>query len=255
MIEHNNSKASPLGRLEGASCAVIMAAGLGSRFGKMTETMPKGFIEVGGMPMVIRSIETLLACGIQRIIIGTGYHKEAYEALAERYPQVECVFSPRYAETNSMYTLYNNREAIGDDDFLLLESDIIFSRNAITQLLDDPHPDIMLITPVTKFQDQYYVEYDETGTLTRCSTEKGAIDAKGELVGIHKLSSKFYHRMCEEYAKIVDKKPKLGYEYQLLDMSQRVMPVYVLNAPNVYWYEIDDADDLAFAEENVVCKL
>lgn len=28
--------------------AVIMAAGLGSRFGKMTETMPKGFIEVGG---------------------------------------------------------------------------------------------------------------------------------------------------------------------------------------------------------------
>ena len=27
--------------------AVIMAAGLGSRFGHMTETMPKGFIECG----------------------------------------------------------------------------------------------------------------------------------------------------------------------------------------------------------------
>ena len=39
-----------------------MAAGLGSRFGKMTETMPKGFIEVGGQSMVIRSIETLIAC-------------------------------------------------------------------------------------------------------------------------------------------------------------------------------------------------
>ena len=40
--------------------AVIMAAGLGSRFGKMTETMPKGFIEVRGMSMVIRTIETLI---------------------------------------------------------------------------------------------------------------------------------------------------------------------------------------------------
>ena len=157
--------------------AVIMAAGLGSRFGHMTETMPKGFIECGGKAMVVRSIEALIACGIERIIIGTGYKKEAYEQLASSFPQIECVFSPRYAETNSMFTLWNCREAIGNDDFLLLESDIIFSRNALTELIDDAHPDIMLITPVTKFQDQYYVEYDANGTLTRCSTDRDAIDA------------------------------------------------------------------------------
>ena len=232
--------------------AVIMAAGLGSRFGKMTETMPKGFIEVGGKSMVIRSIEALITCGIKRIIIGTGYKKEAYEALKEQYPQVECVFSPRYAETNSMYTLWNCREAIGNDDFILLESDIIYSQNAITELLGNEHPDIMLITPVTKFQDQYYVEYDERGTLTRCSTYKEEIDYKGELVGIHKFSSTFYHRLCEEYEKVVADKPKLGYEYQLLWMSQHVSPVYVLNSKDVKWYEIDDEDDLKYAEEHVV---
>lgn len=238
-----------------ATTAVIMAAGLGSRFGKMTETMPKGFIEVGGQSMVIRSIETLISCGITRIIIGTGYKKEAYEALKAKYPQIECIFSPRYAETNSMYTLYNCREVIGDDDFILLESDIIYSKNAITELLENEHSDIMLITPVTKFQDQYYVEYDEKGTLTRCSTDKTEIEAKGELVGIHKLSSSFYHKMCEEYAKIVDEKPKLGYEYQLLWMSQNVNPVYVLNAHDVSWYEIDDEQDLSYAEMNVISCL
>ena len=42
---------------------------------------------------------------MNRIIIGTGYHKEYYEELAKKYhPFVECIFSPRYAETNSMYT-------------------------------------------------------------------------------------------------------------------------------------------------------
>lgn len=235
--------------------AVIMAAGLGSRFGKMTETMPKGFIEVGGQSMVIRSIETLIACGVQRIIIGTGYKKEAYEALQEQYPQIECVFSPRYAETNSMYTLWNCREAIGDDDFILLESDIIYSQNAIIELQEDKHPDIMLITPVTKFQDQYYVESDERGTLTRCSTNKEEINNKGELVGIHKFSSTFYHRLCEEYEKIVADKPKLGYEYQLLWMSQHVCPVYVLNSSDVKWYEIDDENDLYYAEEKIVSNL
>ena len=229
--------------------AVIMAAGLGSRFGKMTETMPKGFVEVGGKSMVIRSIETLLACGIKRIVIGTGYKKEAYEALKGQYPQIECVFSPHYAETNSMYTL-----SIGDDDFILLESDIIYSKNAITELQENEHPDIMLITPVTKFQDQYYVEYDENGTLTRCSTNKDEIKAKGELVGIHKLSSAFYHQLCAEYEKIVIDKPKLGYEYQLLWMSQHLSPVYVHNSTDVNWYEIDDEDDLKYAEENVIIK-
>lgn len=235
--------------------AVIMAAGLGSRFGKMTETMPKGFIEVGGQAMVIRSIETLIASGIRRIIIGTGYKKEAYEALKEKYSQIECVFSPRYAETNSMYTLWNCREVIGNDDFILLESDIIYSKNAITELQGDEHPDIMLITPVTKFQDQYYVEYDENGTLTRCSTNKSEIDVKGELVGIHKLSSFFYHQICAEYEKVVAEKPRLGYEYQLLWISQNLLPVYVHNSSAVKWYEIDDEEDLKYAEECIVSRL
>ena len=205
--------------------------------------------------MVIRSIETLISCGINRIIIGTGYKKDAYEALMTKYPQIVCVFSHRYAETNSMYTLYNCREIIGDDDFILLESDIIYSKNAITELQENEHPNIMLITPVTKFQDQYYVEYDENGTLTRCSTIRTEIDAKGELVGIHKLSSSFYHKMCIEYEKIVAEKPKLGYEFQLLWMSQNVSPMYVLKANNVSWYEIDDEDDMKYAEEHVVSLL
>lgn len=235
--------------------AVIMAAGLGTRFGKMTETMPKGFIQAGDKPMVIRSIETLLECGIEKIIIGTGYMKESYEALCTKYPQIKCVYSPRYAETNSMYTLYNCREAIGNDDFILLESDIVFNKCAIEEMIAEPHPDVMLITPVIKFQDQYYVEYDENGTLTMCSTDKSAINAKGELVGIHKLSSTFYHKMCSEYAGVVEEKPKLGYEYMLLEMSCNHTPVYVLNSQNVKWYEIDDEQDLLYAEKEIIKHL
>ena len=229
-----------------------MAAGMGTRFGSMTEERPKGFIEAGGKAMVVRSIETLISCGIERIIIGTGYLRECYEALAKQYPQIECCFSERFAETNSMYTLYNCREMVGSDDFLLLESDLVFERRAITSLINCPHPDVMLITPVTKFQDQYYVESNEEGTLTNCSTDKSQVNAKGELVGIHKLSNSFYKKMCADYALKVDQMPKLGYEYQLLFMSQHKSPVYVLCEEGLKWYEIDDIDDLKFAEENII---
>lgn len=235
--------------------AVIMAAGMGTRFGEKTALIPKGFVPVGGIPMVERSIQTLKACGIERIIIGTGYHKEYYEELSQRVEGLECVFSPRFADTNSMYTLWNCREIIGEEDFILLESDLIYEKKAITSLLECTAPDVMLITPVTKFQDQYYVESDERDFLTRCSVNKDELNAKGELVGIHKLSNKFYKLMCEDYAKIVNEKPKLGYEYELLSMSQRISPVFVLKIQGLLWYEIDDIDDLAYAEKHVLSLL
>ncbi len=229
-----------------------MGAGLGTRFGQMTEKMPKGFVPFMGEPMVVHSIKALLDCGIQRIIIGTGYKKAAYEALVRDYPQIECVFSPRYAETNSMYTLYNCRKAIGNDDFILLESDLVYEKKAIIGLMNCDYESAMLITPVTKFQDQYYVEMNEQCVLTNCSVDKTQLSVSGELVGIHKLSNKFYKRMCSEYEKIVDEKPKLGYEYQLLFMSQSIMPMNVLKIEKLRWYEIDDVDDLEYAEKNVM---
>lgn len=228
-----------------------MAAGLGTRFGKYTELIPKGFVDFKGKPMVIRSIETLIDCGIERIIIGTGWKKECYEALMEKYPQIECVFSPRYAGTNSMYTLYNCREAIGEEDFLLLESDLVFEPLAIKGLLECSYESAMLIAPVTKFQDQYYVQMNGRCELINCSTDENAIQPSGELVGIHKISNSYYKTCVAEFEKIVDEKPKLGYEFMLLGVSQRITPMNVLKIDGLKWYEIDDDADLAYAEQHV----
>ena len=177
--------------------AVIMAAGMGTRFGEQTELKPKGFIPFKGKPMVIRAIETMFDAGIEKVIIGTGYHKEFYEALEKEYPgKVQCVFSPRFAETNSMYTLWNCRQAIGEADFLLFESDLVFEKKAVTELINCSFDSAMLITPVTKFQDQYYVQMNEKCELINCSVNKDEIQPSGELVGIHKISNSFYKILC-----------------------------------------------------------
>jgi len=233
-----------------------MAAGMGTRFGHKTDDMPKGFIEVGGVPMIERSVQTLIDCGITRIIIGVGYHKEAYRDLQKRFPQIECVENPIYADTNSMYTLFCCRLALApNEDFLLLESDLIFEHRAIKALLACEQPDVMLITPVTKFQDQYYVESDNNNVLTRCSVNKEDLEAKGELVGIHKLSAPFFTKMANDYESKIADNYKLGYEYQLLYMSQTGSPVYVLCEEGLAWYEIDDEQDLEYAEKNIIKRI
>lgn len=238
-----------LSKINPITTAVIMAAGIGSRFGKYTKEMPKGFVPFSGKPMIIRSIENLIQCGLKKIIIGTGYKKEFYESLTTNYPQIECCFNPHYAETNSMYTLYNCSNVIDNKDFILLESDIIYEIKAIQVLLESIYKDIMLITPLTKIQDQYYVEINKKNELTNCSTEINQLSPSGELVGIHKISNDFFQKMCKEYQTNLFQKYNLGYEYQILSISQKIQPMNVIKSDKLIWYEIDDEIDLTHAEE------
>ena len=235
--------------------AVIMAAGMGTRFGDMTTEIPKGFINAGNKPMIIRSVETLLASGIRRIIIGTGFKKELYNNLAHKHPEIECIYSPSYASTNSMFTLWNCRQAVGEDDILVLESDLVFEKKAITELIINPYANVMLCADVTKFQDSYYLEYNQNLELVNCSVNENDLLVCGEMVGIHKLSNSFYNQLCSYYSTIINQKPKMGYEFALLHLAQVVEPVHVHKIPDLIWYEIDDYNDLMFAEKNIISKL
>lgn len=231
--------------------AVIMAAGMGTRFGKYTELIPKGFVDINGTPMVIQSIETLISCGIERIIIGTGYHKEAYDALCEEYPEVICCHSPRYAETNCLYTLWNCRALIGDEDFLMLDSDLIYEPKAIVALLQSKYPSAILATPVKKFQDSYFVEEDKKHRFIKWLKNYDELNACGELIGIHKLSNKFFKAICHEFERNLALNEKSSYEPFFQKVSNTQCPIYILKVDDLVWYEIDDAADLKVAEESI----
>lgn len=229
-----------------------MAAGLGTRFGEKTESMPKGFIEVGGISMIERSVKTIINCGIQKIIIGTGYLKEMYEMLSFKYPEIQCVYSEHYSTTNSMWTLWNCSEAIGSEDFLLFESDLVFEKRAVSALIENHKENIILCSDVTKFQDSYYIEHDSNNLLVNCSVDKDTLKVCGELVGIHKISSSLFKELYTFYSSIKNTEPKMGYEFALLHMAKKKKHIYVLKIPHLKWYEIDDEEDLKYAEKYIV---
>lgn len=89
------------------------------------------------------------------------------------------------------------------------------------------------------------------GYLANCSTDKNQLTPSGELVGIHKLPNSFYQEMCDDYVSILSEKPQMGYEYELLRMAQKGEAMYVLLEKGLRWYEIDDTQDLAYAQIHV----
>ena len=88
--------------------AVIVAGGLGSRFGDRTKLMPKGFIEIDGIAMVERSVKKLIEAGIEEIIIGTGHCSEYYDFPSLK-PYVTNRFNFLEGNVSEIKIYHNNR--------------------------------------------------------------------------------------------------------------------------------------------------
>lgn len=223
--------------------AVILAAGLGSRLKEFAKDKPKGFISVGDKPIVEQSILKLKSAGIKQIIIGTGHQSVYYEELAGRHGDVVCVRNDDYANTGSMFTLHNMRNIIGDD-FLLLESDLIYERRALDALVGDSRKNIVLSSGPTYSSDEVYIEADQEGRLQNMSkTASGLNSVHSELVGITKLSLSAFKAMCDYAAKEFSSNLKLDYEYALVGISKN-QEIYVKKIEDLVWGEVDNENHL-----------
>ena len=231
--------------------AVIVAGGLGSRFGNRTKEMPKGFIEIEGVPMVERSVQKLIAAGIEEIIIGTGHCSEAYEELARKYSCITLVKNENYQNTGSMGTLACCLPKI-KYDFLLLESDLVYDSIGLFVLINDPRSDVILASGKTGSGDEVYLETTPEHELIRHSKRKedlGSIYA--ELVGITKLTRRTAELMTDFMNESLSVRPKMEYEEAMSHVSSSGHPISVRKIEHYTWCEIDDDSHLKRAAEQI----
>lgn len=219
--------------------AVIMAGGLGSRFGGRTKEMPKGFIEIDGVAMVERSVQKLLESGVEEIIIGTGHCFEYYDELAKKYHVIKTVRNDNYKNTSSMGTLEVCAPFI-KGDCLILESDLLYDSIGLFVLNNDARKNVILASGPTHSEDEVYLEADKNGVLIGVSKNKSEIkNVSGELVGISKISKDFLDRMVNFYNETRAENAKIDYE-QVFKQIAKDEPIYVRKIEYYAWTEIDD---------------
>ena len=61
--------------------AIILAAGQGTRLKKYTENLPKGMLEFGGKTIIERQIELYRRCGVEKIIVVTGFAADKIQSI------------------------------------------------------------------------------------------------------------------------------------------------------------------------------
>ena len=106
--------------------AVILAAGLSSRFVPLNYEMPKGLLKVKGEPLIERQIKQLREKGISEIVIVVGYMAEKFDYLKEKYGVV-LVEATDYKTRNNHASVYAARKYLKNT--IITSSDLYFTQN------------------------------------------------------------------------------------------------------------------------------
>ena len=212
--------------------AIILAAGEKKEFGK-----PTGLIEIENTKIIERTLDILKNNGIEKIIVVVGYESSQLEKLAKKRDLI-LVKNEKYKWTGTMASLAKAKNHI-TDDFLLVESDIVFEERAIEEVINNKHRDCLLVTNETGSGDEAFVEIRD-GYVFKVSKDIHMFNnIDGELVGVTKISYKVFNKMIEAFED--NKNPYLNYEYSLLDVSRNYNIGYT-KIDDLIWFEIDDKE-------------
>jgi CTP:molybdopterin cytidylyltransferase MocA len=137
----------PLSRLP--RVGVVLAAGRSQRLESVTGGGSKVLFRLGGLSLVERAVRTLLARGLERVLVVVGHDAGPVAAVVGR-GRVRAVYADRRRDGNgaSLAAVEGEVTGIGQALFVLVTADHVFAEGALDRLLAAGEPAV-LIDPVS----------------------------------------------------------------------------------------------------------
>lgn len=160
--------------------AMVLAAGMGSRLRPLTDTMPKPLVNVGGVPIIIRTLNMLAEAGITRVVINTHYLAHMLETSVKG--AIPAGMAVHFSYENELLEtgggIKRALPLLGDEPFLVVNSDAVWLEDVKPMLKPlmaafdgEKHDVLMCVVPVAEtkeFQPLGDFKFDKkTKQLTR----------------------------------------------------------------------------------------
>lgn len=243
--------------------AIIIAAGMGSRLGKLTNDIPKPLIEINGKSILERQISSFNRCGISEIVVITGYKSERFTIKNIKY-----IFNPLFAEVEQAHSFLTAREEL-NDDVIISFGDIIFEDKILKQILE-VESDIVLGVDYgwkksyqnrtdnpPNMSDFVAIKNKKIVKLFRKSTEFDNNTIVAEFSGLFKITSESLEKLIKIYDRL-ESNHRGRFHFadslkkaKIIDILQELLENnFDIQAVNLEgkWVEIDTPNDLEIAK-------
>jgi len=235
---------------------IILAAGKGSRLNGTAGDKPKCLVELGGMTLIERQIRALEGAGIDEIVAVVGCQADRVRSLCgNRLTYVENI---RYAETNSMYSLWMAK-ALLSGGFVVLNCDVLFHPILLADLLSSPHPDALLLSYQQPYQPPLGEEEMKVkvrrGRVVEMSKTMDPADADGENLGIVKFGAAGAGRLVAIMDRLVADGELRAWAPRAFHEFAGTQPLFALGTRGFPWIEIDFPEDYRRAVNDVLPQI
>ena len=228
--------------------AVILAAGTASRLRPLTASTPKCLLKVNGKTLLERTLDNFISNGITDFLIVTGYLQEMIiDFVKKNYPNLNVKFlcNKDYATTNNIYSLFLAEDFACGNDFILSDSDILFSKDIIAALLADKNPDVLAMNRHELGEEEIKIISDADRNVLEISKVCSIENAVGESVGLEKMSANYSAALYKELHQMIDREGLSNVFYE--KAFERLIPqghiFKYLDTTDFFSMEIDTVED------------
>ena len=238
--------------------AIILAAGVGERLRPLTDHKPKCLVELAGIPLLKRQINTLQGAGITDITVVAGY-------LADQICQISgirVIRNQKYDSTNMVESLFCAREVMtGDEDLVISYGDIVYESKTLLPLLSCGSPVCIIIDHQWKrywelrmndpLEDAETLKLDSDGRVRELGKKTNSYEEiQGQYIGLIKVRSDHVIKLDEIHSSMDPKALYDGKDYWNMYMTSFLQHLIDTGVPvranpvNNGWLEVDTLQDL-----------
>lgn len=230
--------------------AVLLAAGLGSRLGKLTERIPKALIPVGGLPLLAYAVRFAQSAGAKDITVVGGFGFAQVRAEVEqREMPVRLIENAAFRDGNLVSLMTARPHLRADEELLLMNIDHIY-RPAIAAIAARPADDVTAFIDTDRVlgADDMKVARDGAGRVREISKALSSWDAG--YVGMTKVPAAAFSRYwVTADAALAEEGRAIHVERILGRLATSPTPPACRDISGHGWLEVDLPEERERAEE------
>ena len=232
---------------------IILAAGKGSRLNGTAGESPKCLVKVGGVSLVERQIDVLRGAGIDDIVIVVGCQADRVRQTCGQ--QVTYIENARYAQTNSLYSLWMARPLLYEG-FVVLNCDVLFPPALLGDLLSSRHENALLLeyreNAAAAYGDEEMKVKVQGGRVTAMSKDMDPGEADGENLGIVKFGATGAAALVEIMDRLVALGGTRDWAPKAFAAFAQTNELFAVGTRGLPWIEIDFPEDYHRAVREVL---